>query len=667
MNLQERINLANPGDTITIPDGDVSTGNFTINKPLNIIGGPGTKIVSPTFDPTIKIPPGTGPVVLQGLEITCAESMARMSVLVEYGSGGPDQNTLDKVPKGLTIDKCDIHAYPHTDIQRGVAANGANFRITNSKVREIHGVGYDTQAVCVWNGPGPFTLLDCYFEGAGENVMFGGAIPSIPGLIHSDIEVRRCYFFKPRSWYSSDPSYAGIEWTVKNLFELKNARRVIVEGNVFENNWTQAQAGRAIVFTPRPSDSGTAALIEDVLFQHNIIKNVGSGILLLGIDDPPQPQDVRLKRVKVLNNLWIVDGPVNGSNGVFATVVNGTEDVTFENNTAFQTGSLILTDYLPNQRFVFINNIGRHNDYGIFGSGSGVGNLSIAKYFPSSFIGGNIIAKEVSGPDSPSEFESRYPAGNYFPNTLAEVVGVDYRLLSAWKGKGVDAKDSGVDIDALMAAQGGTGVPTPIPTPVPTPTPTPIPPAVPTVTLTSPSNGAVLSGKITVTATITNTTGIGDVYLLAGEAIMGLKSAPSYEFSLDTTKLPDGEHSLWVRAWHETGKAYDSDQVTVTVKNSIVQPPPPPPPTIPCSISAPVSVSILRNGTGMVDIELLNLTAATEVRVIVPDGQVTVSPTSWSANPNDRKKQFNVRVKKQSREIKFSSGCGVAVVRVNVT
>jgi hypothetical protein len=666
MNLQERINLANPGDTITIPDGDVSTGNFTINKSLNIVGGVGSRIISPTFDPAIKIPPGTGPVVLRGLEITCAETMARMSVLVEYGSGGPDQDTLDKVPKGLTIDKCDIHAYPHTDIQRGVAANGANFRITNSKVREIHGVGYDTQAVCVWNGPGPFTLLDCYFEGAGENVMFGGALPSIQGLIHSDIEVRRCYFFKPRSWYTNDPSYAGIQWTVKNLFELKNARRVIVEGNVFENNWTQAQAGRAIVFTPRPSDSGAAALIEDVLFQHNIIKNVGSGILLLGIDDPPQPQDVRLKRVKVLNNLWIVDGPVNESNGVFATVINGTEDVTFENNTAFQTGSLILTDYLPNQRFVFINNIGRHNDYGIFGSGSGVGNPSIAKYFPSSLIGGNIIAKEVLGPDSPSEFESRYPAGNYFPNTLAEVVGADYKLTSAWKGKGIDGKDPGVNIEALVAAQGGSVV-TPLPTPIPLPLPTPTPTAPPIATITSPTDGAILSGKPSVTATVTNAEGIGDVFLVADETVVGMDVTAPYEFQLDTTQMPDGPHSLWIRAW-QAGKAIDSARVRVAVKN-VAAPPvePPPPPTIPCSISAPASVNVPRNGSGVIAVTLQNVSGPTEVKVIGSDGQVTVLPLTWNAGPTSTVKQFQVRVKKQSRTITFQSGCGVAVVKVNVT
>jgi hypothetical protein len=213
-------------------------------------------------------------------------------------------------------------------------------------------------------------------------------------------------------------------------------------------------------------------------------------------------------------------------------------------------------------------------------------------------------------------------------------------------------------------------VPSP-PAPTPAPTPTPTPTAPPIATITFPTDGAILSGKASVTAAITNAEGIGDVFLVADETVVGMDVTAPYEFQLDTTQMQDGPHSLWIRAW-QAGKAVDSARMRVTVKNVAappVEPPPlpPPPPTIPCSISAPASVNILRNSTGVIGIELLNLTAATEVRVIVPDGQVTVSPTSWNANPNDRKKQFNVRVKKQSREIKFQSGCGVAVVKVNVT
>ena len=38
-------------------------------------------------------------------------------------------------------------------------------------------------------------------------------------------------------------------WSVKNLFELKNARNVVIEANIFENHWKESQPGYAIVFT----------------------------------------------------------------------------------------------------------------------------------------------------------------------------------------------------------------------------------------------------------------------------------------------------------------------------------------------------------------------------------------------------------------------------------
>ena len=124
------------------------------------------------------------------------------------------------------------------------------------------------------------------------------------------------------------------------------------------NNWTDAQAGRAIVFTPRPSDSGFAAVIEDVQFINNIIRNVGSGMLLLGRDEPPAPTDTRLRRMRIANNLFEnINGSRFGSNGAFLTVINGTEDVTIEHNTAIQTGNIIIADYAPNSRFVYRDNI----------------------------------------------------------------------------------------------------------------------------------------------------------------------------------------------------------------------------------------------------------------------------------------------------------------------
>ena len=45
-------------------------------------------------------------------------------------------------------------------------------------------------------------IINNYFEGTGENILFGGADPRIDGLVPSDIEIRRNHFTKPTSWKS---------------------------------------------------------------------------------------------------------------------------------------------------------------------------------------------------------------------------------------------------------------------------------------------------------------------------------------------------------------------------------------------------------------------------------------------------------------------------------
>jgi hypothetical protein len=401
-------------------------------------------------EPVFATAPGAHHYKLLGLDLMPSSGQATR--IVEFGTSGASQDTLAEVPYDLVIDKSWIHAGPTQDVQRCVALNSKNTDITNSWISECHGRGYDTQAIACWNGPGNYKIINNYLEGAGENVIFGGSPPSIANLIHTGIEFRRNYVFKPLSWYFNDPSYAGIRWSVKNLFELKNSRQVVVDGNIFENNWTDAQAGRAIVFTPRPSDSGSWAVIEDVEFTNNIVRNVGSGMLLLGADEPPAPTETRLRRVRVANNLFDnINGPRFGSNGFFLTVINKTEDVTIEHNTAIQTGNIIGADYAPNVRFIYRNNISRHNNYGIFGGG--IGNAAIAQFFPKGIVTGNVMTKELNGP---SNAEALYPAGNYFPATVAEVGFEDaaagnYKLktTSPYKGKATDGKDPGADFDKL--------------------------------------------------------------------------------------------------------------------------------------------------------------------------------------------------------------------------
>jgi hypothetical protein len=157
--------------------------------------------------------------------------------------------------------------------------------------------------------------------------------------------------------------------------------------------------------------------------------------------------------VKVINNVFEIDGRRFGSNGAFATVINKTEDVTIEHNTVIQTGHIITTDYAPNTRFIYRNNIARHNEYGIFGSGVGIGKAAIARYFPEGTFTANVIVKEVN---APSSAESLYPAGNFFPQTIQDVGFVDYdrrnyrlRPNSRFRSVATDGTDPGADIDKL--------------------------------------------------------------------------------------------------------------------------------------------------------------------------------------------------------------------------
>jgi len=202
---------------------------------------------------------------------------------------------------------------------------------------------------------------------------------------------------------------------IKNLFELKNARRVIVDGNVLEYNWEESQTGFAVLLTVRNQDGQAPwSVVEDVQFINNIVRRSGSGINLLGHDNnQPRDQSQKTKRILIRNNVWDdIGGARWGGKGILFQLLDGTSDVAIEHNTAFQTGFLIYVEGQPHMRFRFQGNVAPHNEYGIFGSGVGVGTKAIEAYFPQAVVVDNVIA----GGDA-----SQYPVGNSFPLSLNDV------------------------------------------------------------------------------------------------------------------------------------------------------------------------------------------------------------------------------------------------------
>ncbi len=472
---QAALNQAKPGDVITLQAGSTFTGNFTLRKksgsgwivirssaPDSSLPPQGTritpafasvmpKLITPNENQVLKTEAGAHHYRFIGIEFGVAPGVA-ISNLLEFGSG---ETTLADLANNLIIDRCYLHGTRDKDARRGIALNSASSAVIDSYLSDFHEVGADSQAIASWNSPGPLKIVNNYLEGAGENILFGGADPTISGLVPSDIEIRRNHCFKPLSWKGDDPSYAGIRWIVKNLFELKNAQRVLVEGNIFENNWVDAQNGFAILFTVRNQD-GTApwSVVQDVTFINNIVRHTASGINLSGTDDNRPSQ--RTKRIRISNNLFDdVDGSRwGGAGGSLIQIIAGPGDVRFEHNTAFQSNFVAAVDVPPpGTGFVFRDNLMPHNEFGFFGSGKGIGTPALDFYFSNYIFRKNVLVGGRS---------QDYPADNSFPETLAQVgfvnrAGGDYRLAgsSPFKNAGSDGRDIGCDFDTLEAVLNG--------------------------------------------------------------------------------------------------------------------------------------------------------------------------------------------------------------------
>ena len=465
-NLQAAIDRAQPGDRIELDGGATYEGPYRLRRKdgdgwivITSVGAdaffqPGTR-VDPSQAPrmakliasshsVIDADPGAHHYQFVGVEIAPAAGTF-LNALVQLGD---DESDTDRLPHHIIFDRCYLHGDPKKGTRRGIALNSRHSAVINSYLADFKEVGADSQAIAGWNGPGPFTISNNYLEAAGENIMFGGADPSIHGLVPADIQITHNHLTKPLRWRKDDPSFEGTPWTVKNLFELKNARRVVVDGNLLEHNWPDAQNGFAILLTVRNQSGGAPwSVVEDVVFSNNVVRHAAAGINILGRDDIHPSEQTR--RIAIRGNLFLDIGGRWGFGRLFQ-LLDGAQNIVISHNTAFQTGAAVFGgDHDPHTGFVFENNVVLHNEFGIGGSGTGIGRPSLARYFPGSVVRGNVL---VGGN------AAVYPDNNLFPATAAAAgfakgpdgasEAVRVRRPAGTDRGGVDA---GADIEALSA------------------------------------------------------------------------------------------------------------------------------------------------------------------------------------------------------------------------
>ncbi len=422
---------------------------------------------------------------LIGLEITRARSEAHLRHLI-----APDDpaSTADH----LIFDRIWLHGTPTDETKDGLHLSGVTYAaIVDSYLSDFHclsGRGSCTDAQAVNGGTGdfaggPYKIVNNFLEASGENIMFGGAAGT---TTPADIEIRHNHLFKPMLWKSGQPGfvtgYTGTPFIVKNHFELKNAQRVLFEGNVLENCWGGfSQAGFSILLTP-VSQGGKCPTCRttNVTIRYNLIRHVASGITMttpVGKQDSPSSGGERYSIHDILVD--DIDGEAYSGFGLFALVISVSptlRSVHIDHVSAFPPRAVLsVLDQGPKiEDFTISNSIFTAGTRQIAGAGGGPTNCAtglnnptaiLEHCFSSATFSHNLIIGGRGG----------WPPGNVTVNDANEAGfrefkggrGGDYHLCrgkdngsnctkpSPALAKGADGKDIGADIEAIEKATSG--------------------------------------------------------------------------------------------------------------------------------------------------------------------------------------------------------------------
>lgn len=442
---------------------------------------------STTMDGPVVFATGANHYRLIGLEITRTVGVLSDPDLVLVEPHG----TADHI----IIDRSWLHGTTHDDTQVGVFFTGFTYgAVVDSYFSDFHcteRTGICTDAHAVGGGvgthqDGPLKISGNFLEASTEAIMFGGGAAN---TTPADIQILRNHFFKPWIWMPGNPGFVGGRggnpFVTKNHIELKNAQRVLIEGNIMENNWGGfTQHGFAVLFTPKNQHTPSGNVcplcqVIDVTMRYSRISHSGNGIALetsisgSGGDGGPALagerwsihdvvlDDINKKYVGGGNLFMVLNGwPKNPVNTITINHVTGFPDP--------DAHLAMLGNDKANPQmygFVFTNNLVATGRYPIWSAGGGLSSCAakgtpaqkISKCFRTYTFSNNGL---IGTPDAFPPLS--WPTKNYFPANLNAVDFVDYnggnyQLLptSPYHKDGTDGRDLGADIAGLNAALQG--------------------------------------------------------------------------------------------------------------------------------------------------------------------------------------------------------------------
>ena len=371
-----------------------TSSQFTVVKSGTVIRGHGAALVG-TTGPALYIPPGVNDVTVSDLTAT---SRGENQVILCGDNSATTQGAPEKVPQRITFRNVVI---PSHRGKRGFELNCAADLI-DSKALDIWAPNLqDSQAISILNTCGPVTVLRGEYVAASENIMVGGDSLKIAGCTQSDLTFDGLTITKPDDWRTD-----GVNRAVKNLFELKAGRRVVLKNSTLSGSWKASQDGWAIVITPKNGN-----FIEGVTIDNVTVDRVAGGIQFLGKDyNSATPQAT--SGVSVRNSRFTISKALYGGRGILALYVAGMLDSTWENVTAtFDGASIVFVDsQVPTGPWTMKGSTMPAGAYGVQAPGVNFGGVPPASHanraFTTVFEGNTLM-------NAPNQFKANYPGNTY--------------------------------------------------------------------------------------------------------------------------------------------------------------------------------------------------------------------------------------------------------------
>ncbi len=407
-NLQAALDNATHGTLILLPQGATFSGTYYLRgsgervlaTEIALPNGrvdpalPLARIVAAGFMVPLRTDGATSGWRIQGIRIEAASNVDETFALLRIGDGQePDPQAL---PSDIVLDRIVLRGHDGLDTRRCLELNAAGATLIDSHLSGCHADGFDSQAVVAWNTPGPLLIANNYLEGAGENVMFGGADPQSPENVPADITFIDNEVIKPAEWQ-------GSRWTIKNLFEIKTATRVLVEGNVFDGSWKHAQGGSALLIKSvnQGGGNGEWSYASDITIRRNVVRNAETGFILAA--QPEQPVAMPLTRVLIEDNFLESMGHAStfgvGGKAVAFSFLADIRDVSVRNNTVLGGfDNQVIFDGGGKTNFAFTSNIIDQSSYGWGGS------HELEERAPGHVVTNNVMA--------PATWNDNLPDGN---------------------------------------------------------------------------------------------------------------------------------------------------------------------------------------------------------------------------------------------------------------